>query len=62
MTPEQRKRFTVIKNKNTEDTEQQRYHKARAASYHTNPLKEQLARFVNEEAGPRFSVKDLLNW
>ena len=68
MTPEEkRKRFFVIENeelenKQKENIENKRYRKAKASSYITNPLREQLAKFVNDEAGPRFTVKDLLNW
>ena len=61
------RRFTVIENK--EYTEEERFLKRRVQSYHSNPikwrsqsLKEQLARYVNDEAGPRFSVEDLLKW
>lgn len=63
MTDEKRK-FTVISN---ERTIEDNFRKERVRSYQTNPLKlqgqslrEQFARFTNEEAGRRFTVEDLL--
>ena len=63
MTDKKRK-FTVISNeKSIEDN----FRKERVRSYQTNPLKlqgqslkEEFARFHNEEAGRRFTVEDLL--
>ena len=63
---EEKRRFTVISNDIDEKEEkaqrEDKYKKARLSSYQTNPLKEQFARFANEEAGRRFSVEDLLKW
>lgn len=63
MTDEKRK-FTVVSN---EKTIEDNFRKERVRSYQTNPLKlqgqslrEQFARFTNEEAGRRFTVEDLL--
>ena len=63
----EKRRFTVIEN--TEYTEEKQFEKRRALSYHSNPitwrsqsLREQFAKFVNDEAGPRFTVEDLLKW
>ncbi len=53
MTDEQRKRFTVISNPNTEKKEE--YKK----SYQTNPLAEKLLKFTEKE---KFSVPDLIKW
>lgn len=57
MTSEQRKRFTVITNneygKKTEFRDKRN-------SYQTNPLTEKLMKFTNNEAGPKFSIQDLL--
>ncbi len=57
MTLEQRKRFTVITNYELEHKEEEKHR-----SYQTNPLKEKLMKFVNNEAGKKFSVEDLLKW
>ncbi len=61
MTTEQRKRFTVITNHELEHKE-----KEKSRLYQTNPLKdpikEKLMKFVNNEAGKKFSVEDLLKW
>ena len=57
MTTEQRKRFTVITNQELEHKE-----KEKLRSYQTNPLQEKLMKFVNNEAGKKFSVDDLLKW
>ncbi len=60
---EEKRRFTVISNEElTEKEDEKKYRKARQNSYLTNPLKEQFARFTNEEAGRRFTVEDLLKW
>ena len=70
MTDEKR-RFTVISNIETEEErerreklkkQEDRYRKARGATYQTNPLREQFMRFTNEEAGKRFTIEDLLKW
>ncbi len=53
MTPEKRKRFTVISNP---EMEQKQEHKT---SYQTNPLTEKLMKFTEKE---KFSVKDLIKW
>ena len=65
-----KKRFTVItnpiSNKDNDDIDNnidnENYIKKRKLMYQTNPLREQLVQFVNEEAGKRFSVEDLLKW
>ena len=57
MTTEQRKRFTVITNQELKHKE-----KEKLRSYQTNPLQEKLMKFVNNEAGKKFSVDDLLKW
>jgi len=59
MTSEDRKRFTVISNKDLEDKTE---FKGKYRSYQTNPLKEKLMKFTNNEAGPKFSIEDLLKW
>ena len=63
---EEKRRFTVISNTQTEEEraerEKDKYAKARTASFQTNPLREQFMRFTNEEAGKRFSIEDLLKW
>ena len=57
MTTEQRKRFTVITNQELVHKE-----KEKNVSYQTNPLREKFMKFVNNEAGKKFSVDDLLKW
>ena len=57
MTTEQRKRFTVITNHELEYKEEEKHR-----SYQTNPLREKFMKFVNNEAGKKFSVDDLLKW
>ncbi len=57
MTTEQRKRFTVITNHELEHKEEEKHR-----SYQTNPLREKFMKFVNNEAGKKFSVDDLLKW
>lgn len=59
MTPEERKRFTVITNENYEDDIGV---KEKHKSYQTNPLTEKLMKFTNNEAGRKFSIEDLLKW
>ena len=49
MTTEQKKRFTVISNNDFNHSE-----KERLRTYQTNPLKEKLMKFTNEEAGLDF--------
>ena len=56
MTTEQRKRFTVISNNELNNNEE------RHRTYQTNPLKEKLMKFTNEEAGKNFGIEDLLKW
>lgn len=56
MTTEQRKRFTVISNNKLNNNEE------RHRTYQTNPLKEKLMKFTNEEAGKKFGIEDLLKW
>ena len=63
---EAKHRFTVITN---EELEIDNKKKERDRSYQSDPikwqkqsLKEDFMKFVNEEAGRRFSVEDLLNW
>ena len=56
MTLANKNRFTVISNnEHTEAVSIKEKHK----SYQTNPLKEQLVRFVNTD---KFSANDLLKW
>ena len=57
MTTEQRKRFTVISNNEVNNNHQERHR-----TYQTNPLKEKLMKFTNEEAGKKFGIEDLLKW
>lgn len=59
MTPEEKKRFTVITNKNFEN---EIGFKEKHKSYQTDPLREKLMKFTNNEAGEKFSIKDLLKW
>lgn len=73
---EEKRRFTVINNEELEKrekerkyTEQERFERIKRMSYQSNPLniqgqslKEQFLKFRNEEAGPRFTVEDLLKW
>ena len=54
MTTEQRKRFTVISNNEVNNNQE------RHRTYQTNPLKEKLMKFTNEEAGKKFGIEDLL--
>ena len=58
MTTEQRKRFTVISNNDFNHSEEKERHR----TYQTNPLKEKLMKFTNEEAGKKFGIEDLLKW
>lgn len=67
MTSEKKSRFTVINNENFDrniETSERRTYR-----FQTNPLniqgqslREQFMRFANEEAGPKFTVEDLLKW
>lgn len=57
MTLDEKRRFTVITN-NSVISEESEHKKI----YQTNPLREQFMKFVNEEAGRKFSVEDLLRW
>ena len=57
MTTEQRKKFTVISNDKFNHTDEERHR-----TYQTNPLKEKLMKFTNEEAGKKFGIEDLLKW
>lgn len=59
MVKDNRKRFTVITNENFEN---EVGFKEKHKSYQTNPLKEKLMKFVNEEAEHKFGVEDLLKW
>ena len=56
MTTEQRKRFTVISNNEINNNQE------RHRTYQTNPLKEKLMKFTNEEAGKKLGIEDLLKW
>ena len=56
MTTEQ-KRFTVITNKELINNNEERHR-----TYQTNPLREKLMKFTNEEAGKKFGIEDLLKW
>ena len=60
MTSAKRERFTVITNENyeTKEPEKKRY----SYNYQTDPLREKFMKFVNNEAGRKFSVEDLLKW
>lgn len=58
MTTENKSKFTVIDGTRENITERHR----EVSGYQTNPLREKLIRFVNNEAGPKFSVDDLLKW
>ena len=54
---EARKRFSVLINEKFElDKQKGITHN----SYQTDPLREQLVRFRNDEGGRRFSIEDLL--
>lgn len=59
MTVENKKRFTVISNTELENEADSR---ERHRAYQTNPLKEKLMKFTNNEAGKKFGVEDLLKW
>ena len=56
---EARKRFSVIINEKMELDE---YKRISNTCYQTDPLREQLVRFRNDEGGRRFTVEDLLRW
>ncbi len=62
MTSDQRKRFTVITNHELEHKEKEYHEAEKHRSYQTNPLREKLMKFVNNEAGKKFGVDDLLKW
>ena len=59
MTQNERKRFSFITNENFENEDG---FKEKHKPYQTNPLKEKLMKFTNNEGGRRFSVDDLLKW
>ena len=63
---ERERHFTVISNENMEkerEKELDYYKKERMRGYQTNPLREKLVRYTNEqESGRRFSIEDLLKW
>ena len=63
---ERERRFTVISNDNLEkerEKELDYYKKERVRAYQTNPLREKLVKFTNEQQkGRRFSIEDLLKW
>ena len=59
MTTEKRRRFTVITNLEYEERSEHRY---RQNNYQTDPLREKFMKFVNNEAGRKFTVEDLLKW
>ncbi len=58
MTSHEKKKFRVITNENFENDigfkEKQ--------SYHTNPLREKLIKYIEKESASKFSVDDLLKW
>ena len=56
---EAKKHFRVIVNEKMEHNE---YMGISHNSYQTDPLREKLVRFRNEEGGKRFTVEDLLRW
>ena len=69
----EREKFRVITNPNYDDNAETAYRtsvrREQSRIYHSNPLREQYAdyirekfvRYVNGEAGRRFSVEDLFN-
>lgn len=59
MTVENKKRFTVISNTEFGNESDLR---ERHRAYQTNPLKEKLVKFNNNEGGKKFGVDDLLKW
>jgi len=64
MTKENRNRFTVITNEERIQKEEKRdkYRNAILSGYQTNPLRERLVKFNNEEGGRKFTVEDWLKW
>ena len=64
MTNENKKRFTVITNEERIEKEEQRdkYRNAILRGYQTNPLRERLVKFNNEEGGRKFTIEDWLKW
>ena len=64
MTNENKQRFTVITNEERIAKEEQRdkYRNAILRGYQTNPLKERLVKFNNDEGGHRFTLEDWLKW
>ena len=64
MTKENRNRFTVITNEERIQKEEKRdkYRNAILSGYQTNPLRERLIKFNNEEGGRKFTVEDWLKW
>ena len=59
MTSTERKRFTVISN---EKLEKEIELKEKHRSYQTDPLRERLVKYVNEENKRKFSIEDMLKW
>ena len=62
-----KRRFTVIENKNY--TVEEKIEKVQKHRFQTDPihlqgqtLREQFAKYVNDEGGARFSIDDLLKW
>jgi len=73
MTSDTKQHFRVISNPDMEEKEKLRTYQTNPNSpateelrtYRTgsdNPLREKFMKYVNNEAGKRFTVEDLLNW
>lgn len=60
MTTDAKKRFTVITNENFKNATNNVV--TNPISYQAQDLREQLAKFRNNESGARFTVEDLLKW
>ncbi len=57
MSSSEKRRFTVITNHELEHKDEEKHW-----SYQTNPMRLKFMKFVNNEAGRKFSVEDLLKW
>ncbi len=63
MTHKEKMRFTVITNHELENKEKEKDKElSKHENYQTNPLREKLVKFVNNDSGHKFSVEDLLRW
>jgi len=60
MATDARQKFTVITNHELEEKDKKRTYQSNPIS--DNPLREKFMKYVNNEAGKRFTVEDLLNW